>query len=320
MKLQTNIPLKLAENQMDFESQILILGSCFAENMGDKLSYFKFRTLQNPFGILFHPLAIEKLISKTVRKEAYLEEDVFFLNERWYCFDAHSVLSDVSKEKLLEQLNQGLEKTNQQIAKATHVIITLGTAWVYRKTETHTVVANCHKVPQEAFSKELLSIAEIARSLKEIIKNIQILNSTAQFIFTVSPVRHLKDGFVENQRSKAHLIAAIHKVLSFEEKSRKTSYFPSYEIMMDELRDYRFYEADMIHPNGTAIEYIWEKFLQVWIDQKVHPVLENVDSIQKGLKHRAFNPESEQHGLFLKSLDKKIAYLQQEYPYMEFNR
>lgn len=318
MELQTNIPLKRARNQIDYQSQLLILGSCFAENIGDTVDYFKFQSLQNPFGILFHPKAIENLISKAVTEEAYSEADIFFLNERWHCFDVHSDLSDISKENLLDKLNVGLANTKQQINKSTHILISLGTAWVYRNSKTSTAVANCHKVPQKEFSKELLSVEEIQKSLEAIIEMVQSLNSTLQFVFTVSPVRHLKDGFVENQRSKAHLISAIHETLSFRAESRNISYFPSYEIMMDELRDYRFYKADMVHPSELAIAYIWKKFVEVWISSTAHPVMEKVNTIQKGLQHRPFNANSEEHQRFLKSLETKITYLKEEYPFMAF--
>lgn len=314
MKLQTHISLTKAQNQIGYKSQLLILGSCFAENIGAKLEFFKFQSLQNPFGILFHPLAIERLISKSIKKENYVEEAIFFLNERWHCFDAHSDLSNPSQVKLLETLNLGLEETHQQIAKSTHVFITLGTAWVYKNTRTNSVVANCHKVPQKEFSKELLSVTEIQKSLENTIQSIQSVNNEAQIIFTISPVRHLKDGFVENQRSKSLLITAIHEII----KQGNALYFPSYEIMMDELRDYRFYETDMVHPNQLAIDYIWEKFKEVWILEKAFPVMGKVEEVQKGLKHTAFNPASEQHLSFVKSLEAKITYLQKEYPFMGF--
>ena len=319
MKLQTHIPLQQAKNQIDYQNRLLLLGSCFSENIGNKLDYFKFQSLQNPFGILFHPLAIEKLISRAIKKEAYTEKDVFFLNERWHCFDAHSDLSHPSKEKLLQTLNSALEATLAQLQIATHVFITLGTAWVYKNINTNSVVANCHKVPQKDFSKELLSVDEIQKSLENIIQKIQTINPNVQMVFTVSPVRHLKDGFVENQRSKAHLISAIHSLLSFRAESRKEDYFPSYEIMMDELRDYRFYEADMIHPNQVAIDYIFEKFKLVYISEKDFAVMDKVEAIQKGLQHRSFNDDSVEHQKFLKSLDTKILYLQKEYPFMKFN-
>jgi len=320
MELQTRIPLHPTENQIDYQSRLLLLGSCFSENMGKKSRYFKFQSEQNPFGILFHPMAIEKLISKAVRKEVYSREAIFCLNERWHCFDAHSDLSDTSKENLLMKLNSELERTHQQIRKATHIFITLGTSWVYRKNETNTIVANCHKVPQKEFSKELLSAEQIAKSLENTIESIRTVNRNTQVVFTVSPVRHLKDGFVENQRSKAHLIAAIHHVRSSQGQSKGLSYFPSYEVMMDELRDYRFYEADMVHPNQIAIDYIWEKFKEVWVSPKAYTIMEKVNVIQKGLQHRPFNATSEKHQLFVKSLEEKIAYLQKEYSFMKFNK
>jgi len=314
MKLQTKISLKPEQIRIDYDSSILLLGSCFAENIGEKLDYFKFKSLQNPFGILFHPMAIENLVSRSVDENEYSEEDVFFHNERWHCFDSHSDVSDASKEKLLQKLNQGLAKTYQQIHKSTHIIITLGTAWVYRKSKSDAIVANCHKVAQKEFSKELLSVAAIEKSLKNIIGMIRSLNEKTQVILTVSPVRHLKDGFVQNQRSKAHLITAIHETIG----QGNALYFPSYEIMMDELRDYRFYESDMIHPNQLAIDYIWERSKTVWIAEESFSIMEKVAEVQKGLKHRPFNPDSEQHHKFTQSLDKKIMYLKKKYPFMEF--
>jgi len=318
MKLQTQIPLNLAKNLVDYNSRLLLLGSCFSQNIGRKLKYYKFQSLQNPFGILFHPKAIEKLISKSVDQDTYSERDVFFHNERWHCFDAHSDLSDSSKEQLLQKLNKALEQTNQQITKSTHIIITLGTAWVYRNIKSGKFVANCHKVPQSEFKKELLSVEEVIYGLRNIVDKIASANKKAQVIFTISPVRHLKDGFVENQRSKAHLITAIHELINTSDFVPRTSYFESFEIMMDELRDYRFYESDMVHPNQLAIDYIWEKFKVVWISEKAHSTMEKVAEIQKGLQHRPFNPDSEQHKKFVKSLERKITYLQKGYPSMEF--
>lgn len=319
MKLQTQIPLQKAHNQIDYKSQIMLLGSCFVENMGRKLEYFKFPSLQNPFGILFHTIAIENLVTKSVRQESYSEADVFFLNDRWHCFDAHSDLSNASQEHLIKDLNDGLKATHEQLSKSTHIIITLGTAWVYRNIKSDNIVANCHKVPQKEFSKELLSVDEISDSLQKTINGIRSVNEKAQIIFTVSPVRHLKDGFVENQRSKSHLITAVHEMIYNDVTlSAVEGYFPSYEIMMDELRDYRFYKSDMVHPNDLAVDYIWEKFKVVWISKECDMLMDQVEAIQKGLEHKPFNPDSNEHKGFLKSLQTKITYLQQTYPFMEF--
>ncbi|MFY0630311.1 MAG: GSCFA domain-containing protein [Flavobacteriaceae bacterium] len=316
MNLQTNIPLtKETRNPIDYSSKVFLLGSCFSENIGEKFNYFKFQSNQNPFGILFHPKAIETFISNAINKKEHTEEDIFLLNERWHCFDAHSQLSSPSKEELLENLNFAIEKTNKQLTESTHIIITLGTSWVYRLIESDTIVANCHKVPQKKFLKEILSTDEITESLEAVITLIRDLNPDVNFIFTVSPVRHLKDGFVENQQSKAHLIAAIHQVI---EPRKKTHYFPSYEIMMDELRDYRFYGEDMIHPNQTAINYIWEKFNAAWISEDALSTEQEVDRIQKGLNHRPFNAESEEHQKFLHSIQQKITLLKNQHPHISF--
>ncbi|MFT7329943.1 MAG: lysophospholipase L1-like esterase, partial [Roseivirga sp.] len=199
---------------------------------------------------------------------------------------------------------------NTQLKEVSHVIITLGTSWAYRLIENDTIVANCHKVPQKKFLKELLLIDEITNSLEAIITLIKSVNNNIEIIFTVSPVRHLKDGFVENMRSKSHLLSAIHQVIAPRDH---THYFPSYEIMMDDLRDYRFYSSDMIHPNETAINYIWEAFKTVWIHEKSTDLMSEIDTIQKGLSHRPFNKNSKQHLLFLENLQLKISALQENH-------
>tara|TARA_R110002051_G_scaffold139763_1_gene212442 strand:+ start:2430 stop:3377 length:948 start_codon:yes stop_codon:yes gene_type:complete len=315
MKLQTQVPLKKAENQIDYTSKLLLLGSCFIENIGNKLAYYKFQVLQNPFGILFHPLAIENLISRSIHQKKYEEDEIFFLNERWHCFDAHSDLSSSSKENLLENLNSILIDTKHQINNASHLIITLGTSWVYKNKGNGREVANCHKVQQKEFVKELLSLEKIVQSLEKIIDQIQSVNTNVEIIFTLSPVRHLKDGFVENQQSKAHLIIAIHQIIK---QKKNIIYFPSFEIMMDELRDYRFYANDMVHPNDLAIEYIWEKFREVWISEISYSTMDEVAAIKKGLQHRPFNPDSESYQKFLQQLSKKIDVLQNQFPFIEF--
>lgn len=314
MNLLTEIPLSKANNPIDYSSQLLLLGSCFSENIGAKLSYYKFQGIQNPFGILFHPLAIERIIEKSVNQEFFTEEDVFNENEQWHSFDAHSSLSNPSKAQIIEDLNNAISRTSTQVNTASHIIITLGTAWVYRKTSSNKVVANCHKVPQSNFTKELLSVEEVVKSLKQVIKFVQSVNPTVQFIFTVSPVRHLKDGFLENQRSKAHLIAAIHQVLNED----RVSYFPSYELMMDELRDYRFYAKDMIHPNETAIEYIWEKFVEVWLASNTSSTMKKIEKVQKGMLHKPFNENSDQHQKFLVKLNVLKSEIQTEFPHLQF--
>ncbi len=211
------------------------------------------------------------------------------------------------------------KSTRQQISEATHIIITYGTSWVYRNLASNAVVANCQKVPQKQFSKEILSVETIEKSIQNTLDLIQKINPKVNFIFTVSPVRHLKDGFVENQLSKAHLITAIHQILKSEICNLKSAiYFPSYEIMMDELRDYRFYAEDMIHPNSVAIDYIWQRFSETSISEESHSIMKEVETIQKGLAHRPFNPNSASHQQFLSKLNDKMVKLQKQFPQIQF--
>lgn len=316
MHFRTQIPISKSNFPIDYTSRIVSLGSCFAVNIAEKLDYYKFQNSVNPFGILFHPLAIEKLIELAVSKFQFSEKDIFFHNERWHSYDAHSDLSNSDPFELLKNLNQITAITRQKIEEATHIIVTLGTAWVYRNLESNTIVANCHKVPQNQFGKEILSVDEIRKSLENIISACTEINKKVQIIFTISPVRHIKDGFIENQISKSHLIAAVHQAIL--NHSSNTNYFPSYEIMMDELRDYRFYTSDMLHPTPIAIDYIWEGFNKAWISDSALPIMEEVGSIQKGREHRPFNPDSESHLKFKSQLIEKINKLVLEYPFMKF--
>lgn len=318
MQFSTPIPIVQSNNPIDYNSKIVSLGSCFAVNIGQKLDYFKFRNTTNPFGILFHPLALEKFIGYALQNKKFTASDIFQQNDLWHCFDAHSDLSNPDKDILLNNLNEACSLANAHLKEATHLIITLGTAWVYRNTVSGNLVANCHKVPQKEFTKELLSPEAIRQSLENIIAMITDVNSGLKIIFTVSPVRHIKDGFTENQWSKANLISALHHALNTEHCQLNTDYFPSYEIMMDELRDYRFYAEDMIHPSAVAVDYIWERFTATHITLQAQETMKLADSIQKGLSHRPFNPETEQHKKFVSKLNDKITVLQKQYPHITF--
>ncbi len=291
----------------------MALGSCFAENMAQKFQYFKFQNTSNPFGIIFNPVSIEKLVNRIVNKIEFSEKDIFFHNEQWHCYEVHSELSNPNKDELLSTLNGLISSTNKQIISSTHIIITFGTSWIYRNIESNEIAANCHKVPQKKFIKEILSVEIIHKSIQNTVELIQKVNPNCNFIFTVSPVRHIKDGFVENTLSKSHLIAAVHS-----QNLQPSTYFPSYEIMMDELRDYRFYAKDMLHPNQTAIDYIWERFSENYVSDESLKTMEEVDSIQKSLLHLPFNPNSERHQKFTKSIKHKINALTSNYPRFKF--
>ena len=315
MKLTTPIKLSRQNSPINYSSKVLLLGSCFAQNMGAKLEYYKFQQCTNPFGILFHPVAIEKLITRAVNQTWFTSKDVFLQNEQWHCFLAHSKLSNTSEEDLISALNSALEKLRTSLLEASHVVFTFGTAWVYRHLEKDTIVANCHKVPQKKFVKQLLSPDDVSDVLLGIETKLRAINPTCSIINTVSPVRHIKDGLLANSRSKAHLIAGVQEIVSPE---KLNYYFPSYEIMMDELRDYRYYKEDLIHPNQTAIAIIWEKFLSSWVASETFEIQKKIAVIQNGLLHIPFNEHSKAHIHFKKDLETKISEIKEQLPWATF--
>ena len=315
MKLTTPIKLSRQNPPINYSSKVLLLGSCFAQNMGAKLEYYKFQQCTNPFGILFHPVAIEKLITRAVNQNWFTSKDVFLQNEQWHCFLAHSKLSNTSEEDLISALNSALEKLRFSLLEASHVVFTFGTAWVYKHLEKDTIVANCHKVPQKEFVKQLLSPDDVSDVLLGIETKLRTINPTCSIINTVSPVRHIKDGLIANSRSKAHLIAGVQEIVSPE---KLNYYFPSYEIMMDELRDYRYYKEDLIHPNQTAIAIIWNAFTGSWICPETAALQKKIATIQSGLLHTPFNENSKAHIHFKKELEVQISQVQKALPWATF--
>ena len=315
MKLTTPIKLSRQNPPINYSSKVLLLGSCFAQNMGTKLEYYKFQQCTNPFGILFHPVAIEKLITRAVNQTWFTSKDVFLQNEQWHCFLAHSKLSNTSEEDLISALNSALEKLRFSLLEASHVVFTFGTAWVYKHLEKDTIVANCHKVPQKEFVKQLLSPDDVSDVLLGIETKLRTINPTCSIINTVSPVRHIKDGLIANSRSKAHLIAGVQEIVSPE---KLNYYFPSYEIMMDELRDYRYYKEDLIHPNQTAIAIIWNAFTGSWICPETAALQKKIATIQSGMLHTPFNENSKAHIHFKKDLETKISEIKEQLPWATF--
>lgn len=301
---RTEIPNSTGGIRIDYTSRVFLAGSCFATHIADKLQYGKLQTEVNPFGILYNPQALATTFSEVDQVDNWPVE---FHNERYHCLFAHSTLSASTEAELRDNLINASNVLRQSLSAATHFILTPGTAWVYRDLQSNRIAGNCHKLPQHRFRKELLSPSECTRAIQELIAVIRQHNPKAEIVFTISPIRHLRDGFVENQRSKAHLIAAVHQVV----QEQNTSYFPAYEIMMDDLRDYRFYSEDMIHPNEVAINYIWEKFRATWLDADASALYDEVAALRRAEAHRPFNPDSEQHRKFLQSLHAKRESLQQ---------
>lgn len=292
MQFRTQIAIQKTKSPIDYHSKMVLIGSCFAESMAQKFDYFKFQNIANPFGIMFNAISIENIIDRIANNKLFAEKDIFFQNDAWHCFEVHSCLSHPDKNIFIDQLNLILLQTSSYFSMATHFIFTFGTSWVYRNILNNQVVANCHKMAQSHFNKELISIDATQKSIENIILLILSINAKAKFIFTISPVRHIKDGFFENNVSKGILQQAFFIVLHSQElqSARNTlEIFPSYEIIMDELRDYRFFEADMLHPNQIAIDYVWQQFVLSNVNSNTQYLLKKVEAIQKMLGHRSIN-------------------------------
>lgn len=316
MDFRTKVPIQDGAPKLEHAGGVFLIGSCFVENIGAKLEWFKFKNLQNPTGIIFHPSPIRRFFQRLSNNEEFREKDVFEFNGNWQSLEAHSDMRRESHEECISGLNSALKQSREFIQNASHVIISLGTAWGYIYEGKDNIAANCHKIPQKKFIKELSSVTEIINDLEVIDHSVSQLNKNARIIFTISPVRHLKDGFTENQLSKAHLISALHE---FTENSRSSCYFPSYEIMMDELRDYRFYAKDMLHPSKLAVDYIWELFSNNWMSKSSLSLNSEIDKIQKSLAHSPREENSDSHRKFLTRLQVKIEEIQKKYPEITFS-
>ena len=307
-------PKQLATSIRHHES-ILLIGSCFTENIGSKLKQYKFSVLENPNGILFNPVSVAKSLSSYIANKHFTEVDLFYQNESWNSWEHHSRFSHPDKAACLNGINESQQEAHQFLKTADWLMITIGAAFVY-ELENNEVVANCHKVPTDKFVKRLLTTQEIENALQEMMDQLFVFNPSIKIIFTISPVRHLRDGFVENNRSKATLIQAVHQLV---ERQQQLFYFPAYELVIDDLRDYRFYAEDMVHPNYAATNYVWEKFVNVCVDETSQKLMKEINVINAAKNHKPFNPTSEQHKKFLQTNLKKTIELNKQYPYINFN-
>ena len=311
MQLQTEIQIKPFECKLKHTHKILMFGSCFATNIGERLADAKFDVCINPFGVIYNPVSVANSIEILLENRTFTENDLLMHNDLYYSFCFHSSFSDIDTQLVLNKINTAKEQGHKFIQNAEIIILTFGSAIVYKYAKTNKIVANCHKLPRCEFEKTDLTIDEIINVTNTAIHNIRTINSKANFIFTVSPVRYLSDGALENQLSKSRLLLAINEICN---TNNNCFYFPAYEIMMDELRDYRFYADDMLHPSTLAIEYIWQKFVNVAIDDKSLAIIDEIKKIQTAKNHRPFNPNSEEHKKFLKTYFEKTKQLQQKYP------
>ncbi len=316
MQFFSNINIKPLPNPIKHQDKILLVGSCFTEHIGSYLKDMKFNVLQNPNGIVFNPHSVCNSIISYIDNKQYSDADLFHVNEAWHSWQHHSSYSSVQKQIILANINSSQQNAHTFLKQADWVIITLGSAFVYQHLESNQYVANCHKVQAQNFRKHLLSIEDIIVNLDTLTYRLLQYNQGVKIIFTISPVRHLRDGMIENNRSKARLIEAVHHIV---EKFEGLYYFPAYELVIDVLRDYRFFDIDLVHPNYSATNYVLQQFSHNCLDKNVIGLIEEIKKINLAKKHKPFNPQSNQHKLFLKSQLERVSALSEDYKYINFS-
>lgn len=294
-----NFEIPESKDKINLKDSILLFGSCFSDEVGGKLTQSKFKALSNPFGTIYNPHSIFKLLANAVEKNHLVESQGVH-----YHWDTHGSISGLSAQECSQLFEDRMKETQAFLKQTKWLIITLGTSIAYERNNE--IVANCHKVPQAQFNKRFLSQKEIIEQFASLYAN---LDPDLLIIFTVSPVRHIRDGLVENNRSKAILIDAVHQIVADYEN---VQYFPSYEILIDELRDYRFYSEDMIHPSQQAIDYVWKRFSETYFDEDTRSFIKDWSKVKSAIDHRPFQPHSESHQKFLQSTLKKLQALNEK--------
>jgi hypothetical protein len=290
MKLRTELTPEKFPFQLSHQDKLMLIGSCFSEHISDRLEYFRYDINRGAHGIIFHPEAIANAISHIIFKENYTEQDLVEYQGRWNSLHHHGVYSNSESIVVLEKMNKALHDAREFLRSATVLVVTFGTAMGYTHLERSHVVANCHKLPQQYFERKLSSISELTTIWNNTLDSLRAFNPSLKIVFTISPVRHLKEGFVENQRSKARLQLLCEEIC---DNKNVTFYFPSYELMMDDLRDYRFYAADMIHPSEQAVSYIQEKFFNAIFSEKSLDACQKMIPVLQRFHHRSLHETSE---------------------------
>jgi hypothetical protein len=311
------IQITAPAERISYPQKILLTGSCFTEHIGHQFMEMKFDALQNPNGILFDPLSVANSLISYLEPVSYGPEDLFFHNELWQSWKHHGVFSDTNQEITLSKINQSQQTANQFLKQADWLIITLGSAFSYFLIERHIPVANCHRAPAGWFTKKLLSVEEMLAVLDEALHRLLYFNPRLQIVFTISPVRHIRDGVIENNRSKARLIEVAHQLVS---KFNRTHYFPAYELVIDVLRDYRFYDKDLVHPNYMATNYVLENFMEHYVHPESRLLAEEIRKLQVSRRHRPLHPETEAHHRFLQEQYAKTLDLAERNPSIDFSR
>ena len=314
MEFQLPISIPSLPRPISYGEKILLTGSCFTEHIGNNLRDWKFDVLQNPNGILFDAASVASSLIAYIQPKIYTGDDLVYFNELWQSWQHHSQFSNVDRDACVRGINESQARAHAFLKEAKWLIITLGSSFSYRLKEGGDGVANCHRAPAQTFAKHLMTIEEINIALDSCLYQLFYFNPDLRVIFTVSPVRHIRDGVVENNRSKARLIEAVHHLVN---KFDRLYYFPAYELVIDVLRDYRFYDIDMVHPNYPATQFVLEKFVQSCIDEPGRRLLEEVKKIVIARKHKPFQPATNAHRKFLADFRDKTAELSRENPFLD---
>ena len=302
--------------KISYTSKIILTGSCFTDHIGRRLADSKLQVCQNPGGILFDPFSIYRNLIEVIENKKYVPEDLFKQDDLWHSWNHHSSFSGMEQTAVLGKINADIENTHEFLRSADWMIITFGTAWQYSLIENNLPVANCHKVPSEKFRKTLLQSAEITKCFNDLDNRLHEFNPNLKIIYTVSPVRHIKDGIVENNHSKARLLDAVHEIVSL---NSHNYYFPSYELVIDVLRDYRFYNSDMIHPSEQAIDYVFDKFIGVYFNDDSKAIYDEIKKWRAMKDHRIIHPDSSAGNKFSKILAGLTTKLSSKYPFIDFS-
>jgi hypothetical protein len=322
MDFRLELNIKPFEKQVNIRNRVMLVGSCFTDHISKRLLQHKFNVLENPNGILFNPASISQSIANYISAKEYTSDDLFYFNELWTSWEHHTRFSRPAKEECLEEINASSASAHHFLHSTNWIIITLGSSFVYElKDNSHggmagQVAANCHKVPAQHFNHRLLLYGEVENYLGSMVSSLKKFNPGINIIFTISPVRHFREGLVENNRSKALLHTGVHSMV---QEHENVFYFPSYELIIDDLRDYRFYAEDMVHPNYQATNYVWEKFSEAVIDEESRLLMKQLQPIHLALNHRALHPGSDQHKKFLNTMMERTKQLAVQYPFLNLS-
>ena len=316
MKFKLTLDAKPSKYPIQYGDKLMLIGSCFTENIGAKFKTHLFELSENPYGILFNPVSVINALTEIMELRTYKADDLFHHNELWHSWNHHSRFSAIEQKDALENINSTILEAHDFLKSANHLIITLGSAWLYHLTNEAPlgkgqVVANNHKGPIHWFYKSLMQPNDLIDKLHALVARLQVFNPSLHITFTISPVRHLREGLIENNRSKAVLIHAVHELVN---QCNQVDYFPAYEYVMDDLRDYRFYAEDLVHPNFAASGYVWDKLVDTYMDHKTQAIMKQIAELQLAMNHKPFFIGSVEHQKFLESCILKTETLMAAHP------